>query len=390
MAKQTTITSLNPSEPASPDAPPLQVPVAPPVASPAVAPSPAATGSLRRLFIPFLAIALVVGGIAIVTVDWNRWVAGASHQSTDDAVVSADVSTLSAQVSGIIRSTPVADYQKVVKGQLLAEIDPREYDAAVAVSKANLAAANASLANLANQIALQKAVIDAAEAQNASAQAQQTQTEQEFHRQTSLGGATSIQLLQQAQAAYLQAEASVRSTAAAIEQQKAQLNVLNGQSPLLQAQVNAAQASLDTALIHQGYARIYAPFDGVIGRRLVHEGDFVTAGTSLVSEVPLPSVYVTANFKETQLSRITPGRSADVTIDTFPGQTLRGKVIGLSPASGSIFALLPPDNATGNYTKVVQRIPVKIVFEPDQPLVERLRPGMSAVVTVDTKPDLDQ
>ncbi|MFC5758769.1 HlyD family secretion protein [Rhizobium sp. GCM10022189] len=380
MVSQIAITSLSPSEPArSP-----QLPEAP------AAPSPASVVSLRRLAVPLLAVTLVSGGVAVATADWNRWVAGASHQSTDDAMVGTDASTLSAQISGIVRSAPVADYQRVTKGQLLAEIDPREYDAAVAASRANLAAANASLANLANQIALQKAVIEVAEAQNASAEAQQTQTEQEFHRQESLGGATSLQLLQQAQAAYLQAEASVKSTAAAIEQQKAQLNVLNGQSPLLQAQVDAAQAALDTALIHQGYSRIYAPFDGVIGRRLVHEGDFVAAGTGLVSEVPLPSVYITANFKETQLSRITPGRSADVTIDTFPGQTLHGKVIGLSPASGSIFALLPPDNATGNYTKVVQRIPVKIVFDPGQPLVDRLRPGMSAVVTVDTRPDPDR
>ena len=383
MAEPTTITSLSPSEPARPSQP-SQAPAAP------AAGTPAATASLRRFAIPLIAIALVSGGVAIVTIDWNRWVAGAARQSTDDAVVSADVSTLSAQISGIVQTTPVTDYQTVAKGQLLAEIDPREYDAAVAVSKANLAAATASLDNLANQIELQKAVVQVAEAQNASAQAQQTQTEQEFHRQTSLGGATSQQLLQQAQAAYLQAQASVKSTAASIEQQKAQLNVLNGQSPLLQAQVNAAEASLDTALIHQGYARIYAPFDGVIGRRLVHEGDFVTAGTSLVSEVPLPSVYITANFKETQLSRITPGRTADITVDTFPGQRLHGKVFGLSPASGSIFALLPPDNATGNYTKVVQRIPVKIVFDPGQPLVDRLKPGMSAVVTIDTKPDLSQ
>ncbi len=383
MAEPTTITSLSPSEPARPSQP-SEAPAAPAAAS------PAGMASLRRFAIPLIAIALVSGGVAIVTVDWNRWVAGASRQSTDDAVVSADVSTLSAQISGIVQTTPVTDYQTVAKGQLLAEIDPREYDAAVAVSKANLAAATASLANLANQIELQKAVVQVAEAQNASAQAQQTQTEQEFHRQTSLGGATSQQLLQQAQAAYLQAQASVKSTAASIEQQKAQLNVLNGQSPLLQAQVNAAEASLDTALIRQGYARIYAPFDGVIGRRLVHEGDFVTAGTSLVSEVPLPSVYITANFKETQLSRITPGRTADITVDTFPGQRMHGKVVGLSPASGSIFALLPPDNATGNYTKVVQRIPVKIVFDPGQPLVDRLKPGMSAVVTIDTKPDLSQ
>ncbi|CDM62272.1 MULTISPECIES: HlyD family secretion protein [Rhizobium] len=356
----------------------------------AFAPSPqpsTATATIRRLAIPALAIAVVCASMALVMADWNRWVAGAARQSTDDAVINADVSTLSAQVSGTVRSTPVGDYQRVTKGQLLGEIDPREYDAAVEVAKANLASANASLANLANQVALQKAVVQAAEAQNASALAQQTQTELEFHRQTNLGDATSQQLLQQAQSAYLQAQAAVKSTAAAIEQQKAQLKVLDGQDPLLRAEVSAAQGNLDTALIRQGYTRISAPFDGVVGRKLVHEGDFVAAGTSVISEVPLPSVYVTANFKETQLARMTPGRAAQVTIDTFPGQTLSGKVSRLSPASGSIFALLPPDNATGNYTKVVQRIPVRIDLDPGQTLANQLKPGMSAVVSVDTAAD---
>lgn len=346
-----------------------------------------ATATIRRLAIPALAIAVVCASVALVMADWNRWVAGAAQQSTDDAVINADVSILSAQVSGTVRSTPVGDYQRVTKGQLLGEIDPREYDAAVEVAKANLASTNASLANLANQIALQKAVVQAAEAQNASALAQQTQTGLEFHRQTNLGDATSQQLLQQSQSAYLQAQAAVKSTAAAIEQQKAQLKVLDGQDPLLRAEVSAAQGNLDTALIHQGYTRIYAPFDGVVGRKLVHEGDFVAAGTSVISEVPLPSVYVTANFKETQLARMTPGRAAKVTIDTFPGQTLNGKVSRLSPASGSIFALLPPDNATGNYTKVVQRIPVRIDLDPGQTLANQLKPGMSAVVSVDTSAD---
>ncbi|MEZ2126901.1 MULTISPECIES: HlyD family secretion protein [unclassified Sinorhizobium] len=379
MADQLNVTTLDPSLPAT-RAPTAEAPI--PTSQPSTI-----LATIKRLAIPVLAVALVSGGVALVTIDWNRWVAGAARQSTDDAVVNADVSTLSAQVSGIIRGTPVADYQRVTKGQLLAEIDPREFDAAVEVARANLASANASLANLANQIELQKAVVAAAEAQNGSALAQQTQTEQEFHRQTSLGNATSQQLLQQAQSAYLQAQALVKSTAAAIEQQKAQLKVLDGQYPLLRAQVSAAQGNLDTALIHQGYARIYAPFDGVLGRKLVHEGDYVGAGTSVISEVPLPSVYVNANFKETQLSRMTPGRAAKVTIDTFPGQTLRGEVSRLSPASGSIFALLPPDNATGNYTKVVQRIPVRIDLDPDQPLLDELRPGMSAVVTVDTSAD---
>lgn len=382
MADQLNVTKLDPSLPAT-RAPAAEAPI------PAAQPS-TTLATIKRLAIPVLAVAIVSAGVALVMVDWNRWVAGAARQSTDDAVVNADVSTLSAQVSGAVRNTPVADYQRVTKGQLLAEIDPREYDAAVEVARANLASANASLANLANQIELQKAVVVAAEAQNGSALALQTQTEQEFHRQTNLGGATSQQALQQAQAAYLQAQAAVKSTAAAIEQQKAQLKVLDGQYPLLRAQVGAAQGNLDTALIHQGYARIYAPFDGVLGRKLVHEGDYVGAGTSIISEVPLPSVYVTANFKETQLSRMTPGRAAKVTIDTFPGQTLHGKVSRLSPASGSIFALLPPDNATGNYTKVVQRMPVRIDLDPDQPLLDELKPGMSAVVTVDTSPEANR
>ncbi len=343
-----------------------------------------AGATARRLAAPFVAVLVVGAAVALVMFDWNTWVAGAAHQSTDDAVVSADLSTLSAQVSGTIRRTPVADYQHVSKGDLLAEIDPREYDAAVDVAKANLAQTNASLANLSNQIALQKAVVQAAEAQNASATALKTQTELEFQRQTSLGDATSQQQLQQAQSAYLQAEAAVKSTAAAIEQQKAQAKVLDGQAPLLQAQVSAAQGNLETALIRQGYTQIHAPFDGTVGRKLVHEGDFVAAGTSVISEVPLPNVYVTANFKETQLARMTPGRPASISIDTFPGQTLHGKVSRLSPASGSVFALLPPDNATGNYTKVVQRVPVRIELDAGQPLVDRLKPGMSATVRVDT------
>jgi len=380
MADQLRITNLSPPPPTS-------------RASAGEAPKPIAQPSttvatIRRLAIPVLAVAIVGGSVALVMADWNRWVVGAARQSTDDAVVNADVSTLSSQVSGTIRSTPVGDYQRVTKGQLLAQIDPREYDAAVEVATANLASANASLTNLANQIELQKAVIEAAEAQNASALAQQTQTELEFHRQTSLGDATSQQQLQQAQSSYLQAQAAVKSTAAAIDQQKAQLKVLDGQEPLLRAQIGAAQANLDTALIRQGYTRIYAPFDGVLGRKLVHEGDFVAAGTSVNSEVPLPSVYVTANLKETQLARMTPGRTAEITIDTFPGQTLHGKVSRLSPASGSIFALLPPDNATGNYTKVVQRIPVRIDLDPGQPLIDQLRPGMSAIVYVDTSTDM--
>ncbi len=349
------------------------------------APPPSAViATIRRVAIPFLAVVIVGSAVASVIIDWDSWIAGSAQQWTDDAIVNADISTLSAQVSGIIRNVPVADYQKVTKGTLLAEIDPRTYEAAVTVASANLASANATLANLANQIELQNAAIDAAEAQHVSALAQQTQADEEYHRQKDLGGATTQQALQQAQAAALQAAALVRSTAASTAQQQAQLKVLRGQEPLLSAQVSAAQGNLDTAEINEGYTRIYAPFDGMLGRRLVHEGDFVAAGTGIVSEVPLPNVYVMANFKETQLGRMAAGDKAEISFDTFPGQVLRGTVIDLSPASGSIFALLPPDNATGNYTKVVQRVPVKIALDAGQPLLRKLLPGMSAIVTVDT------
>ncbi|MGM4985654.1 MULTISPECIES: HlyD family secretion protein [Rhizobium] len=351
--------------------------------SAALAPSPV-LATIKRVAIPALAVVVIACAVTSTMLDWNSWVAGASRQTTDDAIVNADISTLSAQISGTISSMPVADYQRVTKGQLLAQIDPRSYEAAVAVSTANLASANATLANLANQIELQKAAIDAAEAQHTSALAQQTQTVEEYQRQSDLGGATTQQALQQAQAAALQATASVRSTAAAIAQQQAQLKVLQGQEPLLRAQVDAAKGNLDTAKINEGYTRIYAPFDGMLGRKLVHEGDFVSAGAGILAEVPLPNVYITANFKETQLSRMSAGNKVEIRIDTFPGELLRGTVIDLSPASGSIFALLPPDNATGNYTKVVQRLPVKIAIDGGQSLMDRLRPGMSATVTVET------
>lgn len=342
---------------------------------------------IRRLAVPLLAVAAVGAGVAWAMTDWKGWVADAVRQTTDDAVVGADVSTLSAQIGGAVRRVPVADYQKVARGDLLVEIDPREYDAALAVATANLDAARATLANLTNQIELQKAAVQVAVAQNASAQAQATQTQEEFQRQQDLGAATSEHQLQQARAAFLQADAAVRSTAAAIEQQQAALRVLQGQEPLLTAQANAAEGNLETARIRRGYTRIEAPFDGIIGRRLVHVGDVVAAGTGIVSEIPLPDVYITANFKETQLARMIPGRRAEIAVDTFPGRLLHGRVSALSPASGALFALLPPDNATGNYTKVVQRIPVRIDLDPGQPLVAELKPGMSAVVTVETPPE---
>ncbi|TAV21291.1 HlyD family secretion protein [Rhizobium ruizarguesonis] len=370
------VTTLSPTSAKAPPSPVSNLP-------------PSQPSLLARLFIPATAVILAVAGVAYANANWNSWTASAATQATDDAAVGADFSTMSARVSGNIRSIAVDDYQPVKKGDLIVEIDPSEYDAALALATANLEAAKASRVNLGNQENLQRAVIKAAEAQNASALAVEEQTRLEFERQKNLGQASTEQRLQQAQASFLQAQASVASTAAAIEQQRAQLQVLQGQEPLLDAQIDAQEANFTTAQLHQRYSRIYAPFDGVVGKKSVHLGDYVSIGGSIVAVVPVPNVYVTANFKETQLGRMSTGQLVDVRIDTFPGKILRGKVGMLSPASGSTFALLPPDNATGNYTKVVQRLPVRIEFESGQPLVQSLRPGMSAVVKVYT-PDTTQ
>ena len=194
--------------------------------------------------------------------------------------------------------------------------------------------------------------------------------------------AGTAQKLEQATADYDVARAAVTASEATIEAQRQQLNVLGGQQGLLNANVAAAEAALTTARLRLGYTRVVAPVDGVVGERDVQEGDYVNVGSNLITVVPLPEVYVTANYKETQLTHVAPGQPVEVKVDMFPEAVLQGRVARLSPASGATFALLPPDNATGNFTKVVQRIPIRIEFEPGQSLIERLRPGMSVVTRV--------
>jgi membrane fusion protein (multidrug efflux system) len=346
--------------------------------------------SVRRLAIPAVAIALVIGLVVVSDHQWGEWVSAAAIQSTDDAYVQADVSTLSARVSGNVLRVLVNDFQPVKAGQLLVQIDPADYQAAVKAAEAAVAGARAALDNLANQEALQRALLQQAKAQHDSALASQTVTQQERDRQQTLlngGIAGTQQKVQQANAAYSEAMAGVAASAAAIEAQQRQLDVLIGQEGTLRANLDAAQANLTSAQLKLGYTSVVAPFDGEASTRAVQPSDYVNVGTNLISVVPVPNVYVIANFKETQLTHAAAGQPVDLTIDTFPGQTLRGHVGRLSPASGAVFALLPPDNATGNFTKVVQRIPVRIEIDPGQPLTDKLRAGMSveASIHVDDK-----
>jgi membrane fusion protein (multidrug efflux system) len=327
--------------------------------------------TLARLAIPLFAVLIALAFIALATVRWNEW--------TGDAVIS--------RVAGEVLTVAVQDFQRVKAGDLLVQIDPADYQADVAHAEAGVAGAQAALDNLANQVELQYATIAQGEAQRTSAEAQDVETREEKDRQDVLSktDAGTRQKQEQAVAAYERAQADVRASRAVIAAERHQLEVLNGTKKQRAADLDAAKAALATAKLKLGYTRIVAPFDGVASEREVQPGDYVNIGTNLINVVPLPNVYVIANYKETQLTHVEPGQSVEITVDSFPNQTWHGRVERISPASGSQFALLPPDNATGNFTKVVQRIPLRIMFDKNQPLLDRLLPGMSVIASINTR-----
>ena len=349
-------------------------------------PSPASSSAVGRLLLPIVAVLAAVGLIALATLRWDEWVGSAVIQTTNDAYIRADVTRLSSRVAGEVLTVAANDFQRVKSGDLLVQIDPADYEAQVAQAEAGVAGAQAALDNLDNQVELQYATIAQAEAQLVSAQAQEVEARQEQERQQSLAQteAGTRQKLEQAVAALARAEADVRANRAQIAAQRHQMEVLSGTKKQRAADLMGAKAALAAARLKLGYTRIVAPFDGVVGEREVQPNDYVNIGSNLINVVPLPDVYVVANYKETQLTRVRPGQPVEVTVDSFPNQRLHGRVERISPASGSQFALLPPDNATGNFTKVVQRVPVRIALDKGQPLLERLLPGMSVVSHIDT------
>jgi membrane fusion protein, multidrug efflux system len=363
----------------------------PPASQAAVTPAPArpqrpASSFWSRLAIPLFAVLVALAFIVLATVRWDAWVSSATIQSTNDAYVRAELTQLSSRVSGEVLTVAVKDFQRVKAGDLLVQIDPADYQAQVAQAEAGVVGAQAALDNLSNQVELQYATIAQAEAARLSAEAQEIEAHQEQERQQSLSQteAGTRQKFEQATAAYAKAQADVSASRAVIAAQRHQLEVLQGTKKQRAADIDGAKAQLAAVKLKLGYTRITAPFDGVTGERQVQPGDYVNIGTNLVNVVPLPNVYVIANYKETQLTHVQPGQPVEITVDSFPGQKLRGRVERIAPASGSQFALLPPDNATGNFTKVVQRIPVRIQFDKNQPLLERLLPGMSVVTDINT------
>jgi membrane fusion protein (multidrug efflux system) len=302
---------------------------------------------------------VVVAGIGFlawyVAGHWNRWTGAARYESTDDAYMSGDVTPLSAKVSGYIEIVAVGDYQRVRKGDLIVQIEDSDYRAALEQAEAGLAAAQATLANLAKR---QRDLV-----------------------KTFSG---TPQLLEQADDNQKRTTAQLQLNDAQLDQQKAQLASLDVQEKQLAAQVEAARAQVKLARNNLDYTRIVSPADGLVGQRQVRAGQFVNIGTQVIAVVPLPNIWVTANFKETQMTNVREGNPATVTVDAFPDLRLTGRVDSWSPGTGSTFALLPPDNATGNFTKVVQRVPVKIVLDPNPALGVLVRPGMSVEATVDT------
>jgi membrane fusion protein, multidrug efflux system len=361
---------------------------------------------------PILVLLLAAAVTVSLTRDWNAWEGGRAEQLTDDAVVRGDLTPLSTKVAGIVRNVKVSDFQRVRSGDLLVELQDDDYLAQLAQASAAVEAAKAAIENNLRQRELQDsriqralAGIDQAKAQIAAAaaginavQADVVRTRAERTRQEALlasqaatkqrvEGAVADEERFAAQAASReadleQAKTALRSSEIAVETERRTKAVLESQDRQLIADLHAKEAALAVSQVNLGYTKIHAPADGTVGERQVRPGQLVSPGTQVLTFVA-ETKWIQANYRETQLTHMKVGDPAEIRIDEYPGQVARGKVLEIAPASGSQFALLPPDNATGNYTKVVQRIPVKIAID-DTTLAANLRPGLSVVATVRT------
>ncbi len=335
---------------------------------------------------------LVAAGVIVVlfATQWDRWVGLAVRQVTDDAYVRGDITPLSAKIEGYVRRVPVGDFQRVKAGDLLIEIEDDDYRARAAQAEADLHGAEAAIENLKARKAAQHAQVTQAEDAIKATQADVERTRLEAARQQTLLATTfgTRQRVEQADAEAARFAATLARNDAELEAQRRQLAVLDTQEVQLRDDVKGKKAVLDLAKINLGYTRISAPVSGMVSERGVRDGQYVHAGTQVISVVPLDNVWVLANYKETQLTHVAIGQRAEIRVDTFPGIAVSALVDSIAPASGSQFSLLPPDNATGNFTKVVQRIPVKLRIAPDNPLAGKLRPGMSVIATIltDTTP----
>src|SRR6202453_1223786 len=341
----------------------------------------------RRTIVLGAVVAIAVGVAGWFGYDWLT--VGRFTVTTDDAYVQAYNTTLAAKVSGYLASVPVTDNTVVHAGDVIATIDDGDYRLAVDSAREKVATQTATIARMGHQIEAQQAAVAQAKTQLASAQAGQTRAQLEFERQVLLVArdASSRQLLEQAQANRDQGVAGVQGAQAAIESAAANVDVLKGQQQEAISTLDELKTALAKAERDLSFTVIRAPIDGVIGNRAMQTGDFVQTGQRVASLVPLDDVFINANFKETQVARLRPGQTAFIAVDALPEHTIEGTIESFSPASGAVFSLLPPDNATGNFTKIVKRLPVRIHVPPAIAREGLLRPGMSVVVSVNTKAD---
>jgi membrane fusion protein, multidrug efflux system len=310
----------------------------------------------------------VIAGV-FVGADCGRyyWTSGRYLVSTDDAYVDVHSAMISPKVSGYISDLPVNDNQPVKAGRVIARIDPRDYQTALDRARADVAAARATIDTLTQQIAQQSLTVEQARQQVASDQAALIYSQQDFQRYTDLErtGYGTVQRAQQAQSDIVQKQAKLDSDKTGVASAEKQISVLQAQLEQARAGLAQQQANEHQAELNLSYTTITAPFDGTVGVRTLQVGQFVQPGTQLMAIVPLHAVYITANYMETQLTHVRAGQPVTINVDTFDGTVVHGHVESLAPASGQQFALLPPDNATGNFTKIVQRIPVKIALDPN-------------------------
>ncbi len=339
-------------------------------------------------------LALACLGLLIAVVSawygYRWWTVGRFIESTDDAYVGGEVTVIAPKVAGIISQVAVTDNQAVHAGDLLVKLDDRDYRAALEKASAAVAGQTATLANIEATRRLQQALIEQAEAEITAADAEVARSRFDVgrYRQLAADQFASAQRFQQADADHKKAAAAADKSRAALAAAQRRLDVIDTQKQQAQAALAQAIADRDFAQLNLGYTELRAPIDGMVGNRSARTGAYATIGAQLMSVVPARGLWVDANFKESQLARLQPGLRASVEADVLPGQVFWGHVASLAPATGAQFSVLPPENATGNFTKIVQRVPVRILLDGDASALGRLRPGLSVTATVDDRPSV--
>jgi membrane fusion protein, multidrug efflux system len=352
---------------------------------PSAAPQPPAKPKASPVRRVFMGLVLVAALSTAAYYGYDYWTVGRFAVSTDDAYVKADMSILGAKIPGYVDSVPFADNAAVKSGDVVLKLDDGDYKLAVDAAKAKIETQKASIEAIAKQKIAQVSAVVAAQAQLESAKAAEINAVLTQNRASQLvkSNAGSQQALDDANHARATASANVNAAQANIDAANAQLAIFDAQTTTAQRLMDELNIALAKAERDLGFTEIKAPFDGVVANRAVEPGQFVGAGSRLLALVPTQLSFVTANFKETQIASIHAGAKAEITIDAYKGEKFEGKVDSISPASGAEFSLLPPDNATGNFTKITQRVPVKISVPPE--VAAKLRPGMSATVTIDAR-----